>query len=71
MKPIKIIQTFDCCFLFKMVRNKTFQQTVLFNNALKYAIMNVQENFEGLKLTDTHQLLVYTDITGLQAQNGS
>jgi hypothetical protein len=46
------------------------KQDVSSTTALKYAIMNVQENYEELKLTDTHQLLVYDNITCLQHQNG-
>jgi len=34
MKPIKIIQTSDCCSLFKIVWNKMFHQPLLFNTAL-------------------------------------
>jgi hypothetical protein len=34
---------------------------VLFNFGLEYAIKGVQANQEGLKLNDTHQLLVFAD----------
>ena len=34
---------------------------LLFNFVSQYAIRKAQENHHGLKLNDTHQLLVYTD----------
>jgi hypothetical protein len=42
---------------------------LLFNCALEYAIRNVQENQVGLKLYETHQLLVYVDDVILLGDN--
>ena len=35
---------------------------LFFNVALEYAIRRVHVNQDGLKLNDTHQLLVYADV---------
>jgi hypothetical protein len=42
---------------------------LFFNFALQYAIRKVQENQMGLKLNETHQLLVYADDVNLLDDN--
>jgi hypothetical protein len=42
---------------------------MLFNFALEYAIRKVQENQVRLKLSGTHQLLVYADGVNLLGDN--
>jgi hypothetical protein len=42
---------------------------MLFNFALEYAISKVQENQMGLKLSGTHQLLVYANDANLLGDN--
>jgi hypothetical protein len=42
---------------------------LIFNVALEYAIMNVQENQVGWKLNGTYQLLAYADDVNLLGDN--
>jgi hypothetical protein len=51
------------------VKQRDALSPLLFNFALAYAIMKVQENQVGLKLNGTHQLLAYPDDVNLLEDN--
>jgi hypothetical protein len=51
---------YDHCNLYGLKQGDALPP-LLINCALEYAIRRVQVNGDGLKLSDTHQLLVYAD----------